>query len=138
LWLILIYIVERATADHVALIKPLHNMEQPKPRPQRFYGYPRPVEAPLIPFTKSDDANPVFRGLLLVVGAWLFVTPPILNTNARAVTADFQQCVKTGLCPEILMDKCWVQWASEPEISEAIYRALGCKFAKYTIFRSRD
>ncbi|KAN0094263.1 amidase signature enzyme [Hyaloscypha variabilis] len=46
-------------------------MEQPKPRPQRFYGYPRPVEAPYIPFTKSDNANPVFRGLLLAVGAWL-------------------------------------------------------------------
>jgi len=81
-------------------------MEQPKPRPQRFYGYPRPVEAPHIPFTKSDDANPVFRGLLLVVGAWLFVVPPIPNTS-EDVAANSKQCVETRVCSEILMDQCW-------------------------------
>jgi hypothetical protein len=37
----------------------------------RFVGYPRPVEAPVIPYTKADDANPVFRGTPLVLGAWL-------------------------------------------------------------------
>jgi hypothetical protein len=48
-------------------------MEGPNNHRQRFFGYPRPVEAPAIPYTKSDDANPVFRGFILVVGAWLSV-----------------------------------------------------------------
>ncbi|KAH6681341.1 amidase signature domain-containing protein [Halenospora varia] len=38
---------------------------------QRFFGYPRAVEGPNIPYRKSDDKNPVFSGFLLVVGAWL-------------------------------------------------------------------
>jgi hypothetical protein len=38
---------------------------------QRFFGYPKPVEAPITPYKKVDDANPVFSGTLLVVGAWL-------------------------------------------------------------------
>jgi hypothetical protein len=48
-------------------------MEEPKQTAPRFFGYPKPVEAPLIPFTKAEDANPVFSGTLLVIGAWLFV-----------------------------------------------------------------
>lgn len=46
-------------------------MEEPKHTPTRFFGYPKAVEAHTIPFTKSSDANPVFGGTLLVVGAWL-------------------------------------------------------------------
>ena len=38
---------------------------------QRFLGYPKAVEAPITPYNKKDDANPVFSGTLLVVGAWL-------------------------------------------------------------------
>jgi hypothetical protein len=79
-------------------------MEQPKPRPQRFYGYPRPVEAPHIPFTKSDDANPVFRGLLLAVGAWLFVTSPIVNSRNQDVEANYRQSIEIRLRAEILVD----------------------------------
>ena len=37
----------------------------------RFFGYPKAVEAPVTPYKKADDANPVFSGTLLVVGAWL-------------------------------------------------------------------
>jgi hypothetical protein len=48
-------------------------MDEPKHSPPRFFGYPKPVEAPNLPFTKSEDANPVFSGILLVVGAWLYV-----------------------------------------------------------------
>lgn len=44
---------------------------EPKKQTQRFFGYPSPIEGPTIPYKKTDDANPVFRGLLLVVGAWL-------------------------------------------------------------------
>jgi hypothetical protein len=79
-------------------------MEQPKPRPQRFYGYPRPVEAPHIPFTKSDDANPVFRGLLLAVGAWLFVTSPIVNSRNQDGEANYRQSIEIRLRAEILVD----------------------------------
>ncbi len=56
-------------------------MEQPKSRPQRFYGYPRPIEAHHIPFTKSEDANPVFSGFILMIGAWLYEHPPISDQN---------------------------------------------------------
>jgi hypothetical protein len=38
---------------------------------QRFFGYPQAVEAPISPYRKVDDANPVFSGTILVVGAWL-------------------------------------------------------------------
>lgn len=44
---------------------------EPKKQAQRFFGYPSAVEGPIILYKKADDANPVFRGLLLVVGAWL-------------------------------------------------------------------
>jgi hypothetical protein len=39
----------------------------------RYLGYPQAIEAPRIPYKKSEDANPVFRGTLLVIGAWLSV-----------------------------------------------------------------
>src|SRR5271163_1776415 len=42
-----------------------------KEEKQRFFGYPKAIEAPIMPYKKADDANPVFRGTLLVVGAWL-------------------------------------------------------------------
>lgn len=38
---------------------------------QRFFGYPKAIEAPIVPYKKKDDANPVFGGTILVVGAWL-------------------------------------------------------------------
>ena len=38
---------------------------------QRFFGYPRVAEAPITPYKKADDANPVFSGGLLMIGAWL-------------------------------------------------------------------
>jgi hypothetical protein len=46
-------------------------MDEDKPK-QRFFGYPKPIQAPNIPYKKADDANPVFSGTLLVVGAWLY------------------------------------------------------------------
>jgi hypothetical protein len=49
-------------------------MEEETKSTRRFFGYPKPVEAPVTPFTKSDDANPVFSGILLVIGAWLYVS----------------------------------------------------------------
>ena len=48
-------------------------MEQPTESVQLFVGYPQAVEAPLIPYKKTPDTNPVFRGTLLALGAWLFV-----------------------------------------------------------------
>jgi hypothetical protein len=56
-------------------------MEQPTERAQHFVGYPEAVEAPLVPYKKIPDANPVFRGTLLALGAWLFVL--ILQTLNR-------------------------------------------------------
>jgi hypothetical protein len=49
-------------------------MEEQNNRRQRFFGYPRAVEAPAAPFVKTDDVNPVFRGFILVIGAWLLVS----------------------------------------------------------------
>jgi hypothetical protein len=43
----------------------------PKEDAPRFFGYPRAVEAPITPYKKADDANPVFSGTVLVLGAWL-------------------------------------------------------------------
>ncbi|KUJ08665.1 amidase signature enzyme [Mollisia scopiformis] len=39
--------------------------------PKRFANYPLAVEAPKVPYKKEDDANPVFSGRLLAIGAWL-------------------------------------------------------------------
>ncbi|CAL3973760.1 hypothetical protein PZA11_005894 [Diplocarpon coronariae] len=46
-------------------------MDESKPAAPRFFGYPKAVEAPHIPYEKKDDANPVFRGKLLVICAWI-------------------------------------------------------------------
>lgn len=37
----------------------------------RFSGYPRAVKLPNLRLRNTEDVNPVFRGQLLVVGAWL-------------------------------------------------------------------
>jgi hypothetical protein len=37
----------------------------------RFSGYPRAVKLPNLRLRNTEDANPVFRGQLLVIGAWL-------------------------------------------------------------------
>ena len=39
----------------------------------RFFGYPRAVEGPAVPYKKSEDVNPVFHGTVLAIGAWLCV-----------------------------------------------------------------
>ncbi|TVY18978.1 Fatty acid amide hydrolase [Lachnellula arida] len=46
-------------------------MPEPTDHQQRFFGYPKPVQGPTIPYKKAEDSNPVIRGTLLVVGAWL-------------------------------------------------------------------
>lgn len=42
-----------------------------KDEKQRFFGYPKAIEAPITPYKKADDANPVVRGTPLLVGGWL-------------------------------------------------------------------
>ncbi|KAG9235935.1 amidase signature domain-containing protein [Amylocarpus encephaloides] len=44
---------------------------EPKDALPRFFGYPKAVEGPDVPFKKANDKNPVFGDLILVVGAWL-------------------------------------------------------------------
>jgi hypothetical protein len=44
---------------------------QHKGLPKRFFGYPKATEGPKITYSKRDDANPVFAGIVLVIGAWL-------------------------------------------------------------------
>jgi hypothetical protein len=51
-------------------------MEHPNEDPPRYIGYPQPVEGPTIPYKKIPDSNPVVRGTLLVIGAWLSVLNP--------------------------------------------------------------
>jgi hypothetical protein len=51
-------------------------MEHPNENPPRYIGYPQPVEGPTIPYKKIPDSNPVLRGTLLVIGAWLSVLIP--------------------------------------------------------------
>lgn len=72
-------------------------MDESKETPQRFYGYPKPVEAPTIPYKKSEDANPVFSGPLLVVGAWLYVPPQVVLS-----TADIPSVSKLGFVQSFL------------------------------------
>ncbi|TAQ86199.1 hypothetical protein B7494_g5490 [Chlorociboria aeruginascens] len=38
----------------------------------RFYNRPLPVEAPITPYDKKADSNPVLKGMPLVIFAWLF------------------------------------------------------------------
>lgn len=47
--------------------------------PWRFSGYPLELEALRIPYKKEDDANPVFSGAILALGAWLCVFTPQKN-----------------------------------------------------------
>jgi hypothetical protein len=49
-------------------------MTDPASPAKRFANYPLAVEAPKIPYTKDDDANPVFSGRILAIGAWLYVS----------------------------------------------------------------
>lgn len=49
-------------------------MDGAKETKQRYIGYPKAVEAPRIPYKKSDDSNPVISGNVLVAGAWLYVS----------------------------------------------------------------
>jgi hypothetical protein len=51
-------------------------MEQPNENAQRYIGYPQAAEGPTIPYKKIPDSNPVLRGTLLVIGAWLSVLIP--------------------------------------------------------------
>ncbi|KAK0124170.1 D-lactate ferricytochrome c oxidoreductase [Cadophora gregata] len=46
-------------------------MGESKQAATRFFGYPRAVEAPVTPYKKKEDANPVFTGVLLLTGAWI-------------------------------------------------------------------
>ncbi|KAL2060123.1 hypothetical protein VTL71DRAFT_9945 [Oculimacula yallundae] len=47
------------------------SMDQSQQPASRFFGYPRAVEGPAVPYKKKDDANPVFSGTLLLIGAWI-------------------------------------------------------------------
>jgi hypothetical protein len=38
---------------------------------RRFFGYPKPVEGPKIPFKMEIEANPALSGMLLIIVAWL-------------------------------------------------------------------
>ena len=51
-------------------------MEQPNENAPRYISYPQAVEGPTIPYKKIPDSNPVLRGTLLVIGAWLCVPIP--------------------------------------------------------------
>jgi hypothetical protein len=44
---------------------------QPINLQRRFFGYPKAVEGPKVPYSKKDDANPKFSGTVLVIGAWM-------------------------------------------------------------------
>ncbi|PQE16951.1 n-acylethanolamine amidohydrolase protein [Rutstroemia sp. NJR-2017a BBW] len=46
-------------------------MSSPERITSRFFGYPAPKEGPNVPLVRKEDKNPVFRGWLLVVCAWL-------------------------------------------------------------------
>tara|TARA_R110002060_G_scaffold75893_1_gene85825 strand:- start:1314 stop:1583 length:270 start_codon:yes stop_codon:yes gene_type:complete len=54
--------------------------KQPEAAP-RFFGYPRAVEAPATPYRKKEDANPVFTGVLLLIGAWMSVSSTRLSRS---------------------------------------------------------
>ncbi|KAF7902944.1 hypothetical protein EAF00_002846 [Botryotinia globosa] len=62
-------------------------MVETNKEPRKWVGYPSPIEGPNIPFIRTDDKNPAFRGWLLVVVGWLvskigFIQGPLWN-NAK-------------------------------------------------------
>ncbi|EKD13264.1 uncharacterized protein L3040_007340 [Drepanopeziza brunnea f. sp. 'multigermtubi'] len=60
--------------DHSNTNSDSNSHSQPK-----FFGYPQPVQGPHTPYQKKDDANPVFRGPLLVIGAWIVSRLPFIQ-----------------------------------------------------------
>ncbi|KAM0310288.1 hypothetical protein ACHAO8_008237 [Botrytis cinerea] len=62
-------------------------MVESNQEPRKWVGYPSPKEGPNVPFIRTDDKNPAFRGWLLVVVGWLvskigFIQGPLWN-NAK-------------------------------------------------------
>lgn len=41
--------------------------------PGEFYQYPAPIEGPDVPYKNAPESNPVLRGRLLQIGAYLWV-----------------------------------------------------------------
>jgi hypothetical protein len=91
-------------------------MEQPNENAQRYIGYPQAVEGPTIPYKKIPDYNPVLRGTLLVIGAWLFVLIP----QRRGPRLTNEKCIQTPIRSEIFMDECWLQCTSKPPANERL------------------
>lgn len=52
----------------------LFAMVETNQEPRKWVGYPSPKEGPNVPFIRTDDKNPAFRGWLLVVVGWLYVS----------------------------------------------------------------
>ena len=67
---------------------------------RRFFGYPKAVEAPSTPYKKADDANPIFSGGLLVVGAWLYVCLSLLTPHAADL---LYQSIQIAICSTLPM-----------------------------------
>jgi len=96
----------RTTVAHLGILTSpttphLTAMPESPDHHQRFFGYPKPIKGPTIPYKKAEDANPVIRGTLLVVGAWLYVHVPF--TPILYMTNNFQ-CIQTRLCSKFPME----------------------------------
>ncbi|KAF7882804.1 uncharacterized protein EAF02_006167 [Botrytis sinoallii] len=70
--------------------QPPDSKEQP---PRRFFGYPKPVEGPEIPFNMPVEVNPVQSGIALVILGWIvskfdFVQKFIYNNAGFTVLRD--------------------------------------------------
>lgn len=69
-----------------------------------FFGYPRALEGPTTTYHKKPDVNPVFRGLVLVYGAWMYVYPALTDIHLNIL-----QCHKFQIPTETPLDKCWLR-----------------------------
>jgi hypothetical protein len=56
---------------------------------QVYFGYPKAVKGPDVPYSKKEDSNPVFSGIPLVLGGWLYVTFSLsISTSSCLLLAD--------------------------------------------------
>jgi hypothetical protein len=51
-------------------------MSTPEVTKSGFYGYPGAKEVVDIKFKYNENKNPVLRGMVLVIGAWMCVVVP--------------------------------------------------------------
>ena len=74
-------------------------MSEPNPPnvpTRRFFGYPEADEGPKVPYLKKDDANPIFGGIVLVIGAVSNTTSFIFHIVLPVTGRERQPYIERG------------------------------------------